>query len=36
MNNTEYAHLLTQGYDPELERQLVARRRSPRYCPNFD
>jgi len=35
MNNTEYAHLLTQGYDPELERQLVAVGVHP-LCPNFD
>lgn len=24
LTDTEYAQLLTQGYDPELERQLVA------------
>ena len=24
MTDTEYARLLTQGYDPELERQLIA------------
>lgn len=24
MTDEEYAHLLTQGYDPELERQLIA------------
>ena len=27
MTDTEYAQLLTQGYDLELERQLVIRRR---------
>ncbi len=27
LTDTEYAQLLAQGYDPELERQLVIRRR---------